>query len=557
MYRRPGVTLVEMLIAVGLIMGIMVLLAEVFRQGQEAMQSLRGISELETRLRHATTVLRRDLAEDHFDARRRPSDPNFWQMGPPRQGFFRVWQGLPHDAGTATSGSTTTLVDSTRSGANAWVSNQWRNATLRITAGTGAGNVLIVSSNTGNTLTYPTANPSFVPDATTRYALSFNYVSEGPDGDGIHSYRAVDHGLHFSVKLRGNSPVRWMSARVPLNSPLLTALTNSDPTLSSPTAKYQESNSVYNSQWGEVAYWLNRTGGSATGGTTSSLQDTTKSWLPNQWAGWRVRILSGIGAGSEMTIISNTANAITYAAQSFTPNASTKYEIWSGNTAGGTPLYTLYRTQYVVVPDTTPVNYSLQSSGKWNQTDYSELSTIDQTNLLYFNGPEDLAGADRGVATTGTTATLRDTSKAITGAWTPNRWENFRLRITGGPGVGGEIPILSNTADTLTYSTQSFTPTTSTTYAIVGRAFDPNRPRLQAASVLLNDVISFQVQILRPGDTDFVDVPPIDPAAPATFVYDSSGMPNPPYTILAVRITLRIWDNNTQQARQITLIQDI
>jgi hypothetical protein len=40
----------------------------------------------------ASTMLRRDLAADHFEGRKRLSDPNFWQNGPPREGYFRIYQ---------------------------------------------------------------------------------------------------------------------------------------------------------------------------------------------------------------------------------------------------------------------------------------------------------------------------------------------------------------------------------------------------------------------------------------------------------------------------------
>ena len=81
------------------------------------------------------------------------------------------------------------------------------------------------------------------------------------------------------------------------------------------------------------------------------------------------------------------------------------------------------------------------------------------------------------------------------------------------------------------------------------RAFNPASPTTTAANLVVNDVISFQVQIMRGTDTDFVDVP--------GNTFDSSSSPNPPYTINAIRITLRIWDAKTQQARQITIVQDL
>jgi hypothetical protein len=68
--------------------------------------------------------------------------------------------------------------------------------------------------------------------------------------------------------------------------------------------------------------------GWATGGSTTTLADSTKSWVPNQWAGYLFKIETGTGYGSgRISIISNTATTLTYATQSFTPDATTKYEI--------------------------------------------------------------------------------------------------------------------------------------------------------------------------------------------------------------------------------------
>lgn len=70
--------------------------------------------------------------------------------------------------GTATSATGTTLVNS----AKTWTTNQWTNYQVRITGGTGAGQVRTISSNTGTTLTVPTW--STTPDATSVYSIEGN-----------------------------------------------------------------------------------------------------------------------------------------------------------------------------------------------------------------------------------------------------------------------------------------------------------------------------------------------------------------------------------------------
>ncbi len=139
-------------------------------------------------------------------------------------------------SGQASSGSTTTLVDSSK----AWKDNQWASYRIRIIAGTGLGNEFAITSNTPTTLTYSTQ--PFTPDTTTRYMIMDTYgVSNG---------------------------------------------TNS----------------------------------------TTQLQDTTKNWTVNQWAGKRVRITSGTNQHAEYVITSNTANTLVWAA-AVAPDTNSTYSI--------------------------------------------------------------------------------------------------------------------------------------------------------------------------------------------------------------------------------------
>lgn len=70
--------------------------------------------------------------------------------------------------GTATSATSTTLVNS----AKTWTVNQWTNYQVRITSGTGIGQIRTISSNTGTTLTVPAW--TVTPDATSVYAIEGN-----------------------------------------------------------------------------------------------------------------------------------------------------------------------------------------------------------------------------------------------------------------------------------------------------------------------------------------------------------------------------------------------
>lgn len=78
--------------------------------------------------------------------------------------------------------------------------------------------------------------------------------------------------------------------------------------------------------------------GWATGGSTTTLVDSTKAWIPNQWVGYTFRIEAGTGYGARITITSNSATTLTFTTQSFSPDTTTKYEIadsWGLVTTGG------------------------------------------------------------------------------------------------------------------------------------------------------------------------------------------------------------------------------
>jgi len=71
--------------------------------------------------------------------------------------------------GTATAGGATTLTNSGK----AWGTNMWANNQVRITAGTGVGQIRTISSNTGTVLTVSAAW-AVNPDATSVYSIEGN-----------------------------------------------------------------------------------------------------------------------------------------------------------------------------------------------------------------------------------------------------------------------------------------------------------------------------------------------------------------------------------------------
>ena len=72
-------------------------------------------------------------------------------------------------SGTATAGGASTLTNSAKS----WATNQWANYQIRISGGTGAGQIRTVASNTGTVITVGAAWTT-TPDATSTYSIEGN-----------------------------------------------------------------------------------------------------------------------------------------------------------------------------------------------------------------------------------------------------------------------------------------------------------------------------------------------------------------------------------------------
>src|SRR5688500_6460688 len=92
MRRRQGFTITELLVAMALIVFIMYILAEAFSAGSSAFRNHKAIGDMNEKLRTASQTLRNLLETDHIEGKKRMRDPNFWKEGPPREGFFRLWQ---------------------------------------------------------------------------------------------------------------------------------------------------------------------------------------------------------------------------------------------------------------------------------------------------------------------------------------------------------------------------------------------------------------------------------------------------------------------------------
>ena len=378
--QRSAFTIVELLVSMALILFIMVILSQAFSTGLETFRQLKGIGDMQEHLRVATTLLRSDLAEDHFEGKRKLSDPNLGPVAvnkePPREGFFYL---------------------------------------------------RIAPNRTP-------ANPN---------------TTEGFDADGMPSYRGplpgqASDALYFTMKLRGNRREKFLSHRLPGGygaSPLLSnsvsffgqdtdALFNPNPTV----------DLTFNSQWAEVAWYLARTG------TTVEPLNPTSSL--------------------------------------------------------GTPLYALYRAQYLLVPNNGTINANANGTTDNNKiTAYAGVSCYQRLagTTLYFNSPADVTAS------------------------------SSRAMISRGE------PVITNAVIT---------------------------PQQLAAnsSLVLSNVVSFQVRLMPAGPVatsdfngDYWSMAPLA-TTPAYKEFEAATSTT---NIRALQIIIRIWDPASQQTRQVTMVQDM
>jgi len=161
---------------------------------------------------------------------------------------------------------------------------------------------------------------------------------EGLDGDGIPSAVVTDTVLHFTVKHRGNHNDRFYTAVI--NPRPLPPFAAPSPLFTAPTTFVEQT-------------------------------------LPAPFA-----------PDARYQIANNAANDIPYNSQW----AEVAYFLLpNGELAGSTPLYTLYRTQLVVAPDTTNLNWPAPGPVPAAQfLSYQEMSCVQTPNQVYFYNPSEL-----------------------------------------------------------------------------------------------------------------------------------------------------------------------
>ena len=231
------------------------------------------------------------------------------------------------DYGSATTGAVTSLTDTNKS----WQINQWVGYQVRIISGTGTGQVRKILYNGTNSLTisdaakYPediNCNVQWVaPAAGSIYHIESSIVTVdsalSPQPDATSRFLVESGGIYLTTSLATSFyaiayyDILTDTWYIRTASSTIISATGTDGTLERCT----ENASIWDR------------GVASTGGSSTTLVDTTKNWSTNQWAGYYVRIFSGTGEGLLRPISSNTNTTLTWVTTGATADITSKYLI--------------------------------------------------------------------------------------------------------------------------------------------------------------------------------------------------------------------------------------
>jgi len=319
-----------------------------------------------------------------------------------------------NESGTASGGTSTTLVDASK----LWSTNLWAGRPVSITAGTGVGQTSTVSSNTATTLTVSPAWTT-TPDATSKYVILQT------------STTLQDTTKAWSTNLWAGRPDSITAGTGAGQTRTVSSNTKNTLTVSPAWTTTPDGTSKY------VILQ-----------TSTTLQDTTKSWHINIWTGRPVTITAGTGVGQTSTVSSNTKNTLTVSpAWTTIPDGTSKYAI---------------RQTSTTLQDITkewPINLWVGRLVTINAgTGAGQASTVtasDSTRLTVSPAWTTTPDGTSQYVIAQTSTTLQDTTKV----WTSNLWAGRLVTITAGTGAGQSRTVSSNTTTTLTISPPAWTTT--------------------------------------------------------------------------------------------------
>lgn len=275
--------------------------------------------------------------------------------------YFSVTPGYL-DGGTATSGTTSTLTDSSKS----WRTNVFAGKMLAITNGTNDDMFFTVASNTATAITIVGTAPAAF-NATSVYEVRGVALGNWNDTNSAWADPTTYWGSASGVvSLAVSNERRYQGNRVLT----FTRAGDVSPSLSgggeAGIVLQQRTNFVPGAlaRIGATFYRPENTeilmdSGTATSGTTTSLTNSTKTWTVNAFRGKRLVIESGGGAGQIALITSNTATTLTVATMPVAATSTSVYRIIDGN---------VYRLKMKRVSDSVEVYKEdfTPDAGRWS-----------------------------------------------------------------------------------------------------------------------------------------------------------------------------------------------
>ena len=423
---------------------------------------------------------------------------------------------------TATAATNRRLTDTTLSLTN----DQYRNYQIRTTGGTGAGQRRRITSNINNTFEVD-SKWATTPDATTTYeiwpntdyiyfvgsgtAATFAYDMEsdvwitGPSGDASIATNA-------SITKVGDIPLGISTATDNGTGSVLTVAVNA-------AGSGYAVNDIIQVTGGGVNCRLYVTGCTTAGGVTSvSFKNNGSGYIVS--VGTATTAVSGTGTGCTINVLTigrtglvstginhflKVADSVTIAGSSvagwngtytiLSVDTNTTFTIASTATASLTATSANSTTLVVdptkswdvnehlgkflmilqggnIAPNTQIRRITSNTATTITVPAYTAFTPTSGTTRYVIIDPSSFGRDNKfwadsqvayGYPTSGTTTSITDTTKN----WIRGTWVGHVVRITAGTGLGNELTITANNNNTITFSAATFTPDTTTRYAIM------------------------------------------------------------------------------------------
>lgn len=304
----------------------------------------------------------------------------------------RVYKQESKANGTSSGSNTSfTLKDSTK----AFGTTDFTNCIVRIYSGTGAGQFALVASNTATQINIDPLSPwTVIPDATSKYiiySLSHIVTDYGiPNTSDEFQFTVTTEGLYFfrTFDTAGNvqalaAATQWTytpAVEVPIPSTTLVVTNRSSTgkvesnllgvTVYSVPAAVEQVLDTFDVPDGTKFVLQYSNTSDASGNTVSTVKKTGAGWAVNAYTGKYVQLTSGILAGKQAKIASNTSTVLSLDVTTWPiPPDSVSFEIWDQ------------------IPDKVPVSTMGAGAGSenWSLTDTTTI--ITSNGRAVFIGP--------------------------------------------------------------------------------------------------------------------------------------------------------------------------